>query len=337
MTALFFCIFLMATTTETEFPYAHISFDCSPKLFVGDTLYIKIEAANPYDKSIFLSHDFWPTDLDIQTSLTDKNEQTVRLLFEYPTNRQVQRELIFSEILPGEKRIIGALAISLPTLEDIENPFWKKQIENLPVKGDDFTLKIAVWFQPSDEEYSAKDFKSKTFRLEKKITIQPRPKPEMDMIFQWYRITPKELFPCSQGSQSKTPPIGYDSPPSGTVKIAAKNQEHSLWDFVRIGNRYPGPQNVPENWQGWLELEKCLVPSTMRDEIRLTRFLIQYCDTENESVLTELKTWFGSLNEIQRIVMAKNVRILANSTVGRELEKPYKKICAALEEYDVAK
>ena len=46
----------------------------------------------------------------------------------------------------------------------------------------------------------------------------------------------------------------------------------------------------------------------MRDEIRLTRIMIQYCDTKDGAVLKELKKWFDEMNEIQRTVMAKSLR-----------------------------
>jgi hypothetical protein len=56
------------------------------------------------------------------------------------------------------------------------------------------------------------------------------------------------------------------------------------------------------------------MPSTMRDEIRLMRILIQYCDTTNEAVLMELKEWFGGMNEVQRVCMARSLRELAQDS-----------------------
>ena len=74
---------------------------------------------------------------------------------------------------------------------------------------------------------------------------------------------------------------------------------------MRANNRYPGYPNAPETWQGWKELEDSLSPSTMRDEIRMARILIQYFDTEDDAVLEELKEWFANMNEVQRSILIK--------------------------------
>ena len=74
----------------------------------------------------------------------------------------------------------------------------------------------------------------------------------------------------------------------------------------------------------------------MRDEIRLTRILIQYCDTKDEQVLEELKTWFTEMNEVQRICMAKSVCDRAKGTYGSELLIPFRDLYKAVREYDLA-
>ncbi len=105
---------------------------------------------------------------------------------------------------------------------------------------------------------------------------------------------------------------------------------------LRQGNRYPGPPNTPETWQGWKELEESITPSTMRDEIRLTRILIQYCDTKDEKVLDELKEWFVGMNEIQRTCMAKSICDRARGCYGTELLAPFRELYKAIREYDIA-
>ncbi|MDD3469348.1 MAG: hypothetical protein PHE53_05130 [Thermoguttaceae bacterium] len=86
---------------------------------------------------------------------------------------------------------------------------------------------------------------------------------------------------------------------------------------------YPGNPNCPETWQGWKELEESLTPSTMRDEIRMTRIVIQYCDTEDSKVLDELTEWLQNMSEIQRVVMVQNVMNLPNNfPQDGEVRKP---------------
>ena len=85
----------------------------------------------------------------------------------------------------------------------------------------------------------------------------------------------------------------------------------------------------------WKELEKCFTPSTMLDEIRLTRILIQYCDTEETNVLTELKEWFSGMNEVQRAVMARNLLDFAWNSRHTKLFEPYRKVYAMVKEYNI--
>jgi len=93
-------------------------------------------------------------------------------------------------------------------------------------------------------------------------------------------------------------------------------------------------QNHPR--QGWQKLEESITPSTMRDEICLTRILIQYCDTGEVRVLRELRGWFAEINEVQRTVMAKNIRDLALNSRSTKLFESFQKIYDTIKEYDTA-
>ena len=46
----------------------------------------------------------------------------------------------------------------------------------------------------------------------------------------------------------------------------------------------------------------------MRDKVCFTRILIQYSDTEDDSLIKELKNWFTDMNEVQRNVLVKRTR-----------------------------
>jgi hypothetical protein len=156
----------------------------------------------------------------------------------------------------------------------------------------------------------------------------------MKLIEQWYHNTPKKIFPFVVEDKylyKIRPPDRRDG-----IKILG----HSPWQFITLGNRYPSDPNAPETWQEWKQLEESITPSTMRDEIRLTRILIQYCDTKDEKVLEELKEWFDSMNEIQRTVMAKNIGDLAEKAhiSGRvdTLLPLFRDIYRAIRKYDIA-
>ena len=75
----------------------------------------------------------------------------------------------------------------------------------------------------------------------------------------------------------------------------------------------------------------------MRDEIRLIRICIQYCDTRDEEVLGELKQWFSGMNEVQRTCMAKSVLDRARRTYGNDtLLIPFRDLYKTIREYDVS-
>lgn len=165
--------------------------------------------------------------------------------------------------------------------------------------------------------------------LEIPLNILLRNPQEMELIRRWYENTPREMLPMYQlplAKEFKMDMSSYWTPArfdfhrdytnsklsSGTNFIRIKEEKIEPWRLVGLGNHTPGDPNCPETWQGWKELEESLTPSTMRDEIRMTRIVIQYCDTEDSKVLDELTEWLQNMNEIQRVVMVQNVMNLPN-------------------------
>jgi hypothetical protein len=245
------------------------------------------------------------------------------------------------EIKLGDSRIIGALAINVPPLEDIKESFWLKHLKNLPAEGEKVLFCVTITSRPAaDEEGHAHTALKVT--LEVPLTIKQRPEKEMVMIEAWYNQTPKTLFPKLEAGEYSRRKIPQDFmlPESKNIRVQRWyffRAKYSQWNFVRFGNRYPSDPNAPETWQGWKKLEESLTPSTMRDEIRLTRILIQYCDTKDTKVLKELWEWFDGMNEIQRTVMAKNIRDLAQGCYGNNVLLPlYRDIYRVIRHYDTA-
>lgn len=333
-------LLLMATTrTATEYPCPQLSMKCHPaQLMPGDSLYVLLEANNPYEKPIFISDQFWPFDREVQINLSDTEGQVIPLLFESEDNVVDERIANLVPIQPGASRIIGALAINIPVLEDISEPFWEKHLQSLSPEGKAFLLKATLEFTPETAEYGYGGAFSATqsITLAQKILIKPRPANEMAKIQKWHKDTPKELFPKPEGNNPvrKIPSEDWIVPESKIIQV--KGEKFSQWHFIRLGNRYPADPNAPETWQEWKKLEEWFTPSTMRDEICLTRILIQYCDTEDGKILAELKDWFTKMSEVQRTVMAKNIGELALGSRGTKLFESFKKIYAVVKEYDIA-
>ena len=75
----------------------------------------------------------------------------------------------------------------------------------------------------------------------------------------------------------------------------------------------------------------------MRDEMRLTRMLIQYCDTKDQKVLDELKEWFAGMSEIQRACMTQSMKERRSREGPRNefLFVPFLDFYNAISEYDI--
>jgi len=318
---------------------------CYPETVMpGDSIYYLITAKNLHDESIYILDYFMPISTDIQTRLKDIEGQEQSLFFESVTNIEFDRSVSFAEIKPGNFRIIGVLAICVPPLEDLKEPFWEKHLKKISVNGEKFLLCVTVDSRGRLNEAEVRPIPP--IILEVPITIKPRPENEMVMIENWHEKTPQKLFPMPPGQPTgerfqRKVPKDFMVPGSNVISLHGWNliygKKYSQWHFIRFGNRYPADPNAPETWQGWKKLEDSLTPSTMRDEIRLTRILIQYCDTKDEKVLTELKEWFNGMNEIQRTVMVKNVHNLVQSCSRNEVLLPlFRDIYHAIRQYDIA-
>lgn len=241
---------------------------------------------------------------------------------------------------PGESRVMYVHPFEFPPLEDIRHAFWEKLLGEIKVDGIKCTMRFTTKRLYVDTRLSSTCPTVMERVLYHDIVIKPRIKQEMDLLNQWHDKSSKEHLPII-GLMDKTPSYKYpfdngQFSATDKNKITIREKEYNPWLFIRIGNRKPPAHLCPTTWQGWKELEESLTPSTMRDEIRLTRISVQYCDTNDKQVLDELKEWFTKMSEVQRTVMAKIVGDIAFDSRGTELFNSYKKIYATIKEYDTA-
>ena len=260
-----------------------------------------------------------------------------------------------------------------PPLDELHSEFWEHEMEalkNAP-EGLDYEFEIVIIRPLSElpqvkasgielfsEEYRLldKEGREKRFkevweewilRLKTNVKIKLRPPDEMALIEQWYKNTPASLWPTNlRNTLSKAPykelgrnqwsarVLGPAYKPRDSKWILIQEKWYSPWLFIRLGNRYPSDPNAPETWQGWKELEESISPSTMRDEIRLTRILIQYCDTRDEKVLDELKEWFADMNEVQRACMA--ISVIGHLEEDSVLSVPSRDLINVVREYAIS-
>jgi hypothetical protein len=227
----------------------------------------------------------------------------------------------------GKSATFLAVRLQFPPLEDLnQDAFWEEIRKELKDNPEGIPLEFGIEFSGPYRDF----LYHWRPRLTQEVTVKLRSDKEMAMIDQWYRNTPKEFFPKIIGENLilKVPSQDYD----GMVKRIRANR---LRYFQTLGNRYPGAPNTPKTWQNWKKLEESITSSTMRDEIRLTRILIQYCDTKNKKVLKELKEWFAGMNEVQRTCMAKSIRDRAKACYGEKLLMPFQEIYKTIREYDI--
>jgi hypothetical protein len=80
-----------------------------------------------------------------------------------------------------------------------------------------------------------------------------------------------------------------------------------LPDIFRVGN--PLHFGLP-TWKDWKTKEDSFSEGTFRDEMTLSRIILQYIDTHDPLVLKELQEWFDTLHDVQRISYSRTFRSL---------------------------
>lgn len=190
-------------------------------------------------------------------------------------------------------------------------------------------------------------------RAEKKIVLKRRPDAEMKRLDAWFAATPKEAFPervdVEKGAGYKIPSMEKIAEESrSAVEIAGKKYSPRL--VVRCGARKPSVPNNPTTLDGWRKLEAEFSPSTLRDEISLTRLQLEYynatAEAETDAALKTLVAWLDALPGPQRSALVASIttrrRLVGGFNVGtgrtpidfdmKEIAPKYERLCAALGE-----
>ena len=330
-------VLLMVTSImsgQTIYPMTDYTVQVYPQqIQVGDTIYIRVFTSNPHDQTAYVPVRF---ELDchgmtrtasIDFSLDDPdNGKNFPLLVK---SDWWERDYfsVYDAVPSGEQREIASVSFAIPALEDLHKTFWENSWDHLAQQDGVLILKTKINTRnATDHMVSSGEEVRASITLETPIVIYQRNSKEMSLLKQWYDDFPPDFFPTEWNGRKALPP-----------EKVLMNQKHGKTTQVEYHGRtfeytpqfttaYPGNPNCPETWQGWKELEESLVPSTMRDEIRMKRIVIQYCDTEDSKVLDELTEWLQNMNEIQRVVMVQNViypegKLLQNEEIGTPLNK----------------
>ncbi|MDO4628874.1 MAG: hypothetical protein Q4C70_06790 [Planctomycetia bacterium] len=237
------------------------------------------------------------------TPETPTDEKYQNVLEFYPIDQQrseVGYPMDFfksNTLADGAKVVCLADSTEFPPLEDWNHPFWYSLRENMPSEGVDVRIRFRFPNPCAVNE---------EIPVETVVRIKPRCEEEIKQIRSWYHSTPEEFFPKEQFSMKSwlqssiidtnpnpkrnrryllkrlsveevAEPWGYPITISGKK---GENIEVMPWFFMRIGNRKLFGSGVPKDLTGWRRLEESWTPGTMRDEMKMTRFLIEICETE---------------------------------------------------------
>jgi len=219
----------------------------------------------------------------------------------------------FRNLPPGVERRKVAVALEFPPLEDWNAPFWASVRDKLS-RQDAVELRLRVEFARSEGDYPFRVDEA----FETPLVLKRRSQNELERLTRWFDATPERLFPerfpNGDGAVVKAPSSksSPDLVSSGASDVKIGGKSYDPWLFVRSGFRKPSDPNAPTTLDGWRALEAKFAPTTLRDEITLTRLQLEYYNapegTESDAALQALVAWLEKRPEPQRVVLTESLR-----------------------------
>ncbi len=285
-----------------------------------------------------------------ETGTETENKKHYRNYIEFsPFDQQVHSDYwSFNQPLEyslsaGERIACIVDSAEFPPLEDWNHPFWRNLRENMSAEGVDIRLRFCFphpWSR--DEEIP----------VETVIRVKPRCAKETEQITDWYRSTSKAFFPEIQfslkswlqgvdvdetrrrkwiliGKSEKDLPETWKYPIS-LPKANGSETAYNPWFFMRVGNRKPFGDGVPRDLKAWQTLEELWTPGTLRDEMKMTRLIMEVHEkiaisslpenvpsrkflaepkyrTELDAIFAPTYEWLETLPKIQQYVLLKSI------------------------------
>jgi len=211
-------------------------------------------------------------------------------------------------LAPGERRLWSRFVVEVPPLEDFDAPFYsalEKKIAQAPVSCDlNFNFEILTPATPGPQ-----DVRKVQGRLS--VLVERRPEKETATLRRWLaKTSDANLLPRVEGGKKvswRDDPDSFDQPATLTSYLWFDAYPFSPWAFIRPGARKPSTPNNPTTLAGWRRLEAEFAPSTLRDEITLTRLQLEYYDApqgeKSDAALQGLLDWLQNRPEPQRLVL----------------------------------
>ncbi len=319
-------------------------FRVTAKLFpnvihLGDPVYIVVYLENiataPQSFPVYEREVNDPVCFSVTSNKISGEE--ARCYFEKQTRGEFFYQPSFETLAPGERRLWRRCVLELPPLEDLEEPFYRtleKEIAQAPVSCDlNIKTGVEAFIKPvcGGESFDC--------RIEGRLSVvvEPRRENEIALLRRWLSKTRRRnLLPRVDGTdkvawQDKDSP---DLPSTLTSCLWFDFFPFSPWNFIRSGNRKPSTPNNPITVDGWRRLEAEFAPSTLRDEITLTRLQIEYYDADegeaSDAALKALVDWTSQRPEPQRVVLSQSLLSKRAKFKGTPLEAKNATLCDAL-------
>ena len=270
------------------------------EVYFGDVVFFATYYNNVSNKTIDKCLDFndYPSFITYSNSVTITSPQLEHEYLWRPENTSGAIPSMakrYVSIPKNEKRLIGMTDVELPPLEDWNDPFWKELREKMTPDG------IVCQFQVA-QRYEIRSVKRKVV-FSQDILIKPRPEEETALLEKWFNNTPQNLFPEGNGSERLSNIHSFGRDDGGFIVVDGK--EYNPKHFVRtVTFKKPFIPNNPTTLEGWRELDSKFCDSTLHDEIKYARLLLEYLAAEEgeatKQTKKELTDWIDSLPMFQR-------------------------------------
>ena len=282
----------------------------------GDPVYIAVYVENTASKPLeILSNLDDKVNDPLCFSITSREipDAEARCYFEKQTRGEDFLVPPRVTLAPDERRLWSRFVVEVPPLEDFDAPFYsalEKKIAQAPVSCDlNFNFEILTPATPGPQ-----DVRKVQGRLS--ILVERRPEKETATLRRWLAKTAEaNLLPRVDGGRKlswRNDLNSPDLPATLSSYFHFEGYPFSPWIFIRPGNRKPSTPNNPTTLAGWRRLETEFAPSTLRDEITLTRLQLEYYNApagpESDAALLALVDWLRDRPEPQRAVLTESLR-----------------------------
>ena len=221
---------------------------------------------------------------------------------------------------PLEKLHLVNLRIELPTLDEMEHPFWQQALVLLEKNGKlNCRLEVTDFpygngWNPGNQKYVLR----KTIPV--RLVARKNHTAEVSLMKSWAENMPSELLPIRDVKNRRRymPKEGhlyiidlmpYDfGIPIPETQLSQEEKKLKTWL-----TRKPMFPNTPATVEGWRDLEQQFSPSTVRDEIQLRRMIFERAlaseGEERDKKQAEIVEWLMTLPFAQRTIMAADFGI----------------------------